>query len=90
MQLDLGSARAPRAVLRALAEHIGGIALAEPFANRKIGNQRAGAPIGTREGACAPRIELNRSGLIMPKSAQNKRGRGQPHSMTLARLITGH
>ena len=64
MQIKWGAhAPGPRAVLRALAEHIRASLWANRLVSLKIVNRRAGAPVGTREGACAPRKGLNRSGL---------------------------
>src|SRR6266498_4827628 len=65
MQLKRGAHAPSRAVLCALAEHISCIVLPKPFGESEQGNQRAGAPAGTREGACAPGNNLNRSGLAI-------------------------
>src|SRR3954462_5146601 len=63
MRLKWGAPAAARAVLRALAEHIEPFLWANPLVSREIEDQRAGAPVGTREGACAPPLLLNRSRL---------------------------
>src|SRR4051812_48131774 len=51
-------------MLRAFAEHIRLPLCPDCLASRKIVIRRAGAPAGTREGACAPQIQLNRSALV--------------------------
>jgi hypothetical protein len=72
MQSKWGAHAPPRAVFRALAEHIGLLLWPNRSASRKNWNQRAKAPAGTREGARAPRNELNRSGLVNPSDPQSK------------------
>src|SRR6267142_2817438 len=54
-EIGWGAHATPRAVLRALAEHIGVLLWPKRLVSRMIGNQQAGAPVETREGACAPR-----------------------------------
>src|SRR4051812_29268856 len=63
MQLKWGAHAHARAVLRGLAEHTGLLLWPNRLVSRKSRNRRAGAPVGTREGACAPQKEVNRSGL---------------------------
>ena len=67
MQLDWGAHAPSRAVLRALAEH-DTAPCAEPFGESEDREPMGGAPLGTREGACAPQNELNRSGSVDTES----------------------
>src|ERR1051325_2056074 len=58
--VGIGSTRAARVVLRALAEHIG-YCFWQTVWGAATGEPTGGAPIGTHEGACAPQNEVNRS-----------------------------
>lgn len=61
--IKLGSARAPAcSVSRPRGTHQG-LRWPNHLVCRKMQDRQAGAPAETREGACAPQIEANRSGL---------------------------
>ena len=56
---------------RALAEHIEMSRWPKHSVSRKNGNQRAGAPLGIREGACAPQTK----GIITAKEPKKLRAK---------------